>query len=306
MTVPDYQSFMLPILRGLADGEEHALRDVTEDVAKDAGLSDEEKRELLPSGKQEVYRNRIAWARTYLSKAGLLEPTKRGHCKITARGREVISRNPDRVDNTLLAQFPEFEEWRNPVRAEPSTGVTTIGPSQQSDLQTPEETLGSAYQRLRLDLVDAILEQLRSCSPAFFERLVVDVLVQMGYGGSRKDAGAAIGKSGDEGIDGIIKEDRLGLNTIYLQAKRWEGIVGRPEIQRFAGALQGQRARKGVFITTSSFTKEARDFAARIDTKVVLVDGVNLAELMIDHGVGVSTTTVYEVKTLDSDYFEEG
>ena len=298
---------MLPVLTCLADGAEHVVGQLTEDVADAVGLTAEERREFLPSGKQAIYRNRVAWAETYLAKAGVVEPTRRGHLRITERGRELLATKPTRVDNQVLARYPEFESWRRKSTSKSTGTQRSVLEDQPNDvLETPEETLGTAYRRIRQDLADTILDQVKASSPAFFERLVVDLLVQMGYGGSVEDAGRAVGQSGDEGIDGVIKEDRLGLDTIYLQAKRWEGTVGRPEIQKFAGALQGQRARKGVFMTTSSFSKEAREFASRIDTTMVLVDGEQLAELMVDHGVGVSTAAVYEVKRIDTDYFEEG
>jgi restriction system protein len=297
MPIPDYQSLMLPVLEVSSDNQEHSLRETIQILANKFELSDSEKRELLPSGAQPVFDNRVGWARTYLKKAGLLNSTKRGFFKITDRGQEVLKTNPKIVNNELLKQFPEFLEFQN--RTKEQTQETTI--SKQD--KTPEELLEETYQEIRKGLAEDILSQVKEVAPSYFEKLVVDLLVRMGYGGSLRDAGRAIGKSGDEGIDGIIKEDRLGLDVIYLQAKRWEGTISRPEIQKFAGALQGQRAKKGIFITTSRFSSEALDFVSKIDAKIVLIDGEQLAELMIDHNLGVSTEAVYEVKRLDSDYF---
>jgi restriction system protein len=225
----------------------------------------------------------------------------------------VLAQNPPRIDASLLDQFEEFRAFRA-RRREGTSEVPLVPPGETPSIkpsvpdlpsdQTPEDLLASAYRRLRRDLEIELIEQVKAASPAFFERLVIDLLVAMGYGGSRQDAGRAIGKSGDGGIDGIIKEDKLGLDVIYVQAKRWEGTVGRPEIQKFAGALQGQRASKGVFITTSSYTRDAVDYAAVINSKIILIDGEQLAGLMVDHNVGVSTIGMYELKRLDNDYFE--
>ena len=314
MSIPDYQTIMLPLLKYASDGKEHASRDPVEPLTAQFALTDSEQQEILQSGRP-VFSDRVSWALSYLRLAGLLESTRRGFFQITARGVSVLSTNPVRVDNRFLAQFPEFRESlarnRRPSPATPvqgerngSAAAATFEAAIQQQ-QTPSELLEDAFQAIRQDLVQELLERIKTCSPAFFERLVVELLVTMGYGGSRKDAGEAVGRSGDEGIDGIIKEDRLGLDIIYIQAKRWERAVGRPDIHQFAGALAGQRARKGIFITTSSFTREAREFVASIDTKIVLVDGRQLTELMIDHDVGVATVSVYQVKRADSDYFIE-
>lgn len=302
--IPDYQSIMLPLLRLAGDGETHRMRDAIDKLANEFGLSEEERRELLPSGKQPTFDNRVGWARTYMAKAGLLESPKRGHFRLTERGREVLSKNPPAINLTFLEQFEDFVKFRELRHDKPLANQFDGTDSRKAD-ETPEETLETAYQTLRAGLSSEILETVKKCSPAFFEKLVVDLLVRMGYGGSRREAGEAIGRSGDEGIDGIIKEDRLGLDIIYLQAKRWEGSVGRPELQKFAGALQGQRARKGIFITTSAFSREALNYTRNIDTKIILIDGPKLAELMIDHGVGVTTEATYELKRIDSDYFSE-
>ncbi|MGK2913494.1 MAG: restriction endonuclease [Porticoccaceae bacterium] len=302
MAIPDYQSIMLPLLRFAADGIEHSVRDAIESLSREFGLTDAENNELLPSGQQPRFDNRVAWARSYLSKAALLESTRRGYFRITRRGQDTLSGKPEKINVRFLDQFPEFVEFRTKRREQEE--ATTRIPTET--LQTPGELLESAYQELRENLSAELLKILTECSPSFFERLVIDVLVKMGYGGSRTDAGKAIGRSGDEGIDGIINEDRLGLDVIYLQAKRWQTRVGRPEIQKFAGALQGHRAKKGIFITTSDFSREAEDYVAKIDSKIVLIDGERLAQLMIDYNVGVAPVTSYETKKIDSDYFIEG
>ena len=302
MAIPDYQSIMLPLLRFAADGNEYSLRQAIEGLAEKFGLTDAEKNELLPSGQQPRFDNRVGWSRSYLSKAALLESTRRGHFRITQRGQEILTKNLPEINVKLLDQFPEFIEFRAKHREREETTET----AETETLQTPGELLETAYQKLREDLTAELLKFVRECSPAFFERLVIDVLVKMGYGGSRKEAGQAIGRSGDEGIDGIINEDRLGLDVIYIQAKRWQATIGRPEIQKFAGALQGHRAKKGVFITTSDFSREAGEYVAKIDSKIVLIDGEQLAQLMIDNNVGVTPVTAYETKKIDSDYFTEG
>lgn len=302
MPIPDYQSCMLPFLSFLSDGGEHTLREAEEALADHFDLTPAERAELLPSGQQGIFKNRIGWARTYLKKAGLIEAPKRGVFKITDRGTKSLASAPARIDVKYLEQFAEFIEFRDASKPESgSIAVSEIVPSRT----TPEEAIELAHQGLREQLAQELLSRILSCSPSFFEQLVVELLVKMGYGGSRKDAGERIGQTGDGGIDGIIKEDRLGLDTIFIQAKRWQGSVGRPEIQKFVGALQGQRARKGVFITTSAYTAEAIDYASRIDTKVVLIDGKQLASLMTDFDVGVSVSASYVVKRVDSDYFEE-
>jgi len=303
MPIPDFQTIMLPLLQFASDGKEHSIHDATESLAKQFSLSEEDESKLLPSGQQPIFYNRVGWARTYLKKARLVDDPRRGYFRITNRGKEVLQRNPNRIDMKYLREFPEYIEFRETTRDESETSQV----EDNLDELTPEEALEEAYQKIRDDLSDDVLKAVISSSPGFFEKLVVELLVKMGYGGSRRDAARAVGRSGDEGIDGIIDEDRLGLDTIYIQAKKWkeESAVGRPEIQKFVGALQGQRAKKGIFITTTRFTEEAKKYAANIDTKIVLIDGKRLANLMIDHNVGVSEQTTYEIKSLDSDYFGE-
>jgi len=291
---------MLPLLEYASDKKEHTRRQAVEVLAGHFGLTEDEKRELLPSGRQPVFDNRVGWAGTYMKKAGLLESPRRAVFRITERGLEVLKQKPETVNVKFLDQFEEFQEFRA-VRHEKDEGAI----EEKDTDTTPEEALESAYQSLRQELASELLQQLKTSPPALFERTVVALLVSMGYGGSLKDAGKAIGKSGDEGIDGIINEDRLGLDVIYVQAKRWGTTVGRPEIQKFAGALQGQRARKGVFITTSDFTREAYEYASRIDSKIILIDGEQLTQYMIDYDIGVTPMTSYQVKRLDTDYFSE-
>jgi restriction system protein len=299
MPIPDYQAIMLPILKFAEDRQEHSLRETVNVLSNQFNLTEDEKNELLPSGGEGRFYNRVSWARTYLKKAGLLNYPRRGFFIITSRGLELLSNSPHDINASYLRKYNEFVQF---IEIKNDSNLKNI---EETTSETPEEILESAHQKLQRDLSGEILENISKCSPYFFEQLVVDLVVSMGYGGSRKEAGQAVGGSGDEGIDGIIKEDRLGLDIIYLQAKRWENIVGRPEIQKFAGALLGQNAKKGIFITTSSFTQGAIDYVTRIDSKIILVDGGRLTELMIEHNVGVTPVARYEIKKIDSDYFIE-
>lgn len=303
--IPDYQSLMLPLLKLVSDRQEHKYRDLIEKLATEFQITDEERKELLASGNQAIFDNRVGWAKTYLKKAGLLDSPKRATFVITQIGLDTLKKNLDRVDAKYLRQFPAFLEFQNASRNDNETEeeTTVIAVSEQ----TPEENLDKAYQRIRKSLASELLQNVVDLSPTFFERLVVELLVKMGYGGSIKDAGKAIGKSGDEGIDGTIKEDKLGLDIIYIQAKRWRpgNVVGRPELHKFVGALAGQGAKKGIFITTSNFTKEALDYTPKNETKIVLIDGEQLAQLMIDYNLGCTTHQTYELKKIDSDYFGE-
>ena len=298
MPIPTFQEITLPLLKIASDGNVHVLANVRKELAKHFGLSPAEEEELLPSGRQARFANRVAWAKVYMQRGGLLSSPGRGQFQITERGREVLVSPPARVDVKFLERFPEFLEFRS--RAPQS--ITEA--AEANDSETPEEALEAAYQTIRAGLASELLDRVRSASPRFFEQLVVELLLKMGYGGTG-GVGEAIGKSGDEGIDGIIAEDRLGLEMVYLQAKRWEGTVGRPEIQKFVGALHGRRARKGVFITTGTFSSDAIAYVRNIDPKVALVDGAQLAQFMIDFNVGVAPDRAYEVKKIDSDYFEE-
>jgi restriction system protein len=300
MPIPDYQTVMLPLLEYYSDGKTHPIGDAVDLLGRQFALSEDELRELLPSGRQEKFRNRVAWAKTYLVKAGLLSSPKRGHFAITPAGQSTLRENPARIDVAFLRRFPSFVSFVETKNPSDATSEPVPAP-----MESPEEMIEAAHARLNQDLASDLLGRIKAARPVFFEGLVVELLLKMGYGGSRHDAGRAIGRSGDGGIDGIINEDRLGLDSIYLQAKRWDQPVGRPEIQKFAGALAEHRARKGVFITTSTFTKEAVSSATKHDARIVLIDGEKLATLMIEHGLGVTLQASYDVKRIDSDYFTE-
>ena len=306
MAIPDFQTIMLPLLQITKDGLEHSHGEVSEALANYFKLTDAEKKELLPSGRQARFDNRVAWGRAYLKKAGLIENPRRGIFRITGQGIELLKSNPSRIDVKLLKHYPGIQEWhsRSSRKSDDETGSLESSNGNVEDGQTPEEVLEASYQELRRTLANDLIERIMECPPKFFEGLVVDLLVKMGYGGSRRDAGQAIGQSGDGGIDGIIKEDRLGLDVVYIQAKRWNGTVGRPLVQAFAGSLDGQRARKGIMITTSQFSQDAKDYVDRIEKKIVLIDGEQLAQLMIDHGIGVAEVVNYTVNRVDLDYFD--
>jgi restriction system protein len=296
---------MLPLLEGIADGKEHDLRELRGPIAQKFGLTEGDLTELLPSGKQSVYLNRLGWAKTYLLKAGVIESPARSRVRLTKRGLDVLAKKPAAITKQFLRQFPEFLAFENsaPAAGEASQVIPAAEAAHEDD---PRARFEAAYRQLRTALEDDLLAQVKQVTPSRFEQIVIDVLVAMGYGGSVRDAGQALGKSGDGGIDGVIKEDHLGLDVIYVQAKRWtDGQVGRPDVQQFAGSLQGHRARKGVFITTSTFAQTARDFVKHIDSKIALVDGKALARLMVDHGVGVSVEETVALKRIDSDYFDE-
>ena len=304
MPVPDFQSLMLPILQYSGTLKEETSNSNAGDyLAKQMKLSADDLKEMLPSGLQSTFTNRIAWAITYLKKASLLKSTRRGYFCITQCGKDVVAKNHSAINAKYLEQFPEFIAFKN------LKGTRVSGKAKstetQAEISTPSEDLENAWKNLRDALAQELLARLKTSTPAFFERVVVELLVAMGYGGSRADAGKAIGRSGDGGIDGIIKEDKLGLDVIYIQAKRWDSnSVGRPDVMQFAGALQGQKATKGVFITTSSYTKDAREYVSQIGSKIVLIDGDELTTLMIDSGIGVTTVSSYSVKKIDSDYFD--
>src|SRR5262245_49014014 len=303
VAVPDFQSLMLPLFRIAAAGQENRLADTRGILAPQFTLDAADREELLPSGRQSKFANRVAWAKVYLAQAGLLLSTRRGHFHISDRGREVLKAPPARIDIKFLERYPEFLEFRTPKAA--GERPHSEQPVNQPEPETPEEALEAAHLKMRASLATELLTRIKAGTSEFFERLVVELLLKMGYGGSRADAGQAVGKAGDEGIDGVISEDRLGLDVVYLQAKKWEGSVGRPEIQKFVGALHGKRARKGVFITTGVFSGDACSYVEHIEPKVVLIDGRRLAELMIDFEVGVTTSRMYHVKRIDSDYFDE-
>lgn len=300
MPIPDYETLMQPLLR-IAEskkGKEIALIDAIGQLATEFKLTEEEKRELLPSGTTFKFSSRVSWARTYLQKAGLLESTRRGYFKITQRGIEVLKKKPSRIDNKLLQQFEEFKEFQGKKKTKKGNDNT--------ESETPIESIAAKYEQIREALASELLDRVKKCSPQFFERLVIRLLVQMGYGGSLKDAGQALGRTGDGGIDGVIREDKLGLDNIYIQAKRWtDKPVGSPDIDQFAGALSKKKANKGIFITTSTFTRDALASVREYSSRIILIDGITLADYMIDHGVGVSVASTYEIKKVDSDFFEE-
>ncbi|WP_353259039.1 restriction endonuclease [Prochlorothrix hollandica] len=302
MTIPTFQNILLPLLKLAEDGHQHSLQDAMRDLANYFKLTEQESKDLLPSGKQTVFANRVGWSRTHLKKAGLLEYPNRSFFQITPLGIELLETKPSDINTNLLKQYPQYLEFIGSTDKDTTLVIesgcdTTVN-------QTPEELLEYSYQEIRTTLAQEILDKVKACPPDFFEKLVVELLVKMGYGGSIKEAGRAIGKTNDEGIDGIIKEDRLGLDAIYIQAKRWNDVVGRPEIQKFVGALAGQGAKKGIFITTSRFSEHAKDYSPKNDTKVVLIDGEELAQYMIDFDLGVSVVSEYKLKKIDIDYFE--
>lgn len=302
MAVPGFQDLMLPMLRMTADETDHRVLDLVQELADDRGLSEEDREERLSSGQQVIY-NRTHWAATYLVKAGLLDRAVRGSVRITPRGTGVLHQNPSRVDIRLLSQFPEFEAFRARA-AGPPMPVAIEAPDQDKD---PEELLDTTYTALRRTVEADLLDHVLGSTPTYFEHLVLDLLVAMGYGGARAaDAARHVGRTGDDGIDGVIDEDRLGLDAVYIQAKRWapDHPVRRPDLQGFTGSLEGQRASKGVFITTSRFTEDAKEYVQRITRRVVLIDGQTLAGLMYDHRIGVRDYRTYEVRRVDGAYFE--
>lgn len=308
MPIPDYQTLMLPFLKITADGQEHKLRDVIDLLIKEFNLSEEEQKELLPSGQQTIIDNRVGWARTYLKKAGLIESNRRGFFKIAEKGSEILKRNPQKIDKQFLLQFDSFKEFINinPFQEQEKELLSAKVNSQDLCIETnPEESIEYLITDLQKQLAVDLLEKIKGNSPSFFENLVAELLLKMGYGSSKQDILQNAGKSGDEGIDGVIKEDVLGLDKIYIQAKRWQGTVGRPEIQKFAGALLGKNALKGIFITTSWFSNEAKDYADGVNSNIILIDGKKLAELMIRYNLGVQIKQSYEIKKVDEDFFTD-
>ena len=303
MPIPNYETLMLPLLTLAADKPESELAGLTAvgSLASTFKLTDKERTELLPSGGTFKFSSRVSWAATYLKKAGLLEAPRRGYLRITKRGLEALMKKPKRRDGALLSQYEEFRQFQGKKKEKRDKSVDT-----GDDSETPIESIDAQDRKLRESLASEILDKVKGCSPQFFERLVITLLVRMGYGGSLKDAGQAIGRSGDGGIDGVIKEDLLGLDNIYVQAKRWtDKSIGSPDIDQFAGALSKKKANKGIFITTSSFSRDALASVKEYGAKIVLIDGVQVAQFMIDYGVGVALDQIYELKKLDSDFFEE-
>ncbi|ELC8425092.1 restriction endonuclease [Clostridium perfringens] len=304
MAIPTYEQIMLPMLELLKDENTYNNKECVEKLSEKLNLTEEEVRELLPSGRKRVFYNRVNWAKTYLKRAGLVEAPRRGEVKITQLGLELLQENPVEIRSRDLLRYSSFNDFINTTNRRENN---TENRENLINERTPFEEIAIAFEELKNSLADEILEKIKSCSFEFFEKSVIELLIKMGYGGSREEAGRATKRTGDEGIDGIINEDRLGLDSIYIQAKRWrDTVVGRPEIQKFSGALDTPGANKGVFITTSKFSREAREYVENINTKkIILIDGMQLAQYMIDFNIGVSTEIVYEVKRIDSDYFIE-
>ncbi len=307
MPIPDYQTAMLPVLRFLADGKEHSLPELVVHIEDAFNLTEEEKTQRIPSGRQNLTYNRVAWSKSYLKSANLLEVVRRGYYKITQLGLDLLKNPPEKITrNFLVEKYSTAELLRNDTIIKSDTTFGLTGNNTENE-QSPEESIDAVYESIQAQLSSELLDLILSNSPTYFEKLVVDLVVSMGYGGNRKEAGRAVGKSNDEGIDGVINEDRLGLDSIYIQAKRWkkDNIVGRNDIQAFVGALAGKQASKGIFITTSAFTKNAREYVKNLQQKVILIDGLELTQYMIEYNVGVSAYNTYTIKKVDYDYFEE-
>jgi len=303
MAIPGYQEFMFPILKFLFDGNIHYKKDIITKMVSEFKLSQEQLEEKLPSQQEPTYINRISWAITYLKKAGLLHSPSRAHFSITDEGKNVVKKNITNLNAKYLKKYESFLEFQKISHKQEGNKIID---ENEKEAQTPSEKMISYYEIIKKSICDDLLNKVIEQTPDFFEHLVVDLIVAMGYGGNIEDAGRATKKTNDEGIDGLVKEDKLGLDIIYIQAKRWKkgNVVGRPEIQKFVGALAGQGARKGIFITTSNFTKEAMEYKPKNDTSIILIDGQKLVELMYEYNIGVSTEKCFEIKRLDSDYFE--
>lgn len=302
-TVPDYQSLMLPVLRAAAGGEQR-IGALVQRLTDELGLSESARAALLASGRQTIFANRVHWAKTYLAKAGLVEATRRGHFRLTSRGAEVLAGNPDRIDNHFLSQVEEFRQFRDrSITSEDEEDIPAIGVTAD---QTPDEIMRAAHRQIEATLAEELLDRVRAAPPEFFERLIVNLLLAMGYGGSATEAGRAIGRSGDDGVDGVIDQDALGLDRVYIQAKRYTAgnAVGPGAIRDFFGSLDRHKAAKGLFVTTSTFTGSARETADYLSKRIVLIDGEQLTRLMIRHNVGCRIEEVLHVKKVDEDFFE--
>ncbi len=309
MAIPDYETLMLPVLKVAGDGQEHRIGDVVDQLARDFALTEGERQQILPSGKQATFANRVGWAKTYLVQAGLLEATKRAHFKITDRGKKSLAEGPPRIDNKYLSQFAEFVQFKERGRVTGTEALTGADETATAPphAETPDELLRGTVKHIEAALKKELLDRVLAAPPAFFERLIVALLLAMGYGGSREEAGRIVGRSGDGGIDGVIDQDALGLDRVYVQAKRYraENAVSEPEIRAFSGSLGAAKANKGVFVTTSYFTQPAQNFAERHPCKIVLIDGERLAALMIRHNVGVRIDETLYLKKVDEDFFED-
>ena len=297
--IPDFQTIMLPLLKAFQNGKEKTSKELREEMVSHFNISEDEQKEKTPSGKQPLYTNRVAWAIAYLKMADLISSPARAVYTITEEGKKVLENPPEKITINFLKQFDSFSKNRNPEKD------TELDDNNQIVEKTPDELIEIGYKQVKNELSLQILNQIKDCSPYFFEKLVLDLLIKMGYGGSEMANGEVTPKGSDEGIDGIIKEDKLGLDKIYIQAKKWENCVGRPEIQKFVGALQGKRAKKGIFITMSTFTKEALEYAENLDVAVILIDGKKLANYMIENELGVSLKQNYKIFNVDTDYFIE-
>ena len=301
MAIPDFQTIMRPLLSLFDDGDDHAVGDCRATLADQFGLTAQDLEQRLPSGRAFLFQNRVGWATNYLLNAKMLERVGRGVYRITDTGRDALEAHPDRIDVSVLKSVPEFAEFHSSSRRR---GGTIEDASSLEDVATtPDERIQTAYSEHRQALVQTVLDRISTTDPEFFERLVLDVLVGMGYGGNLAEASEHLGRTNDGGVDGVIQEDRLGLDSIYVQAKQWANPVGRPEIQKFVGALEGQQASKGVFITSSRFSPEAELYAKGVRSRVILIDGLRLASLMVDYDVGVAEVERYLLKKIDTDYF---
>ena len=293
MTVPDFESLMLPILKFAEDQQEHSIYEAEEYLSKSFDLTDDERNQLLPSGRQRIFPNRISWARLYLKKAGLLVNPQRGYFRITEQGLQVLQQNPESIDSKFLAKFSK-SDFGSGTQDDQSLNAL------DAKTKSPEDLMELGYKQIQTNLEQELLDTIKEKPPRFFENLITQLVEKMGYG-----SGRAVGRSGDGGVDGIIKSDELGLSEIYLQAKRWEENVQEPAIRNFAGSLESKKSKKGIFITTSNFSAGARKFIETIPSKIVLINGIQLAQLMIKHNIGVKPVNSYETKRIDYDYFSD-
>lgn len=306
MKIPTYEELMLPILRILSEQGELHRREYSRKVGENLKLNQEDIKKKLPSGRETYLSNWSGWAGWYMQQAGLCEKPRRGYLKITKAGRELLEKSPIKIDNKVLSNYPSFEKRVLQSKGRKATrNKSKKSPATSSHDRTPDDLIEEAYQELDANLATDLLDLIKKIDPFRFEQIVIDLLSAMGYGGSREETAKVTQQSNDEGIDGMINEDRLGLDVIYVQAKRWKGNVGRKEIQSFVGALAGKQANKGVFITTSEFGESARKYALSVSQKVILIDGTRLSEFMIEHNVGVSKVRTIDIKRIDSDYFED-
>ncbi len=310
MPIPDYQSLMLPVLLASSNGEAR-IGAVVEELADQLGLSPEERSELLPSGKQTVFSNRVHWAKTYLAQAGLIENTRRGHFAITLRGRQTLASHPSHIDNAFLSQFEEFKQFKERARVSQSEGSQVQAEAEETTLrnetETPDEIMRRAQKQINAALAQDLIDRVRAASPEFFERLIVDLLLSMGYGGSRADkAGGTLGRSGDDGVDGVIDQDALGLDRVYIQAKRYAAgnNIGSGAIRDFFGSLDRHKASKGLLVTTSTFSPSARETAEFLSKRIVFIDGDQLAALMVQQNIGCRIEDTLHIKKIDEEFFQ--